>query len=168
MKRLFPLLFLAGLLSSCTLTMRPQVGVNLAFGVDLTPTIVRLEPDRGQGATYFVNEYVRFNLSLNRPGYVTLVAIDPDGDAYEFSRYYLQAGYHVLSGPQGRSDLGFQLKPPRGVQRVRAIFTDAQYPSGVRFEGRFRDNGWDRQTTLYFQSSGARIRDVAETYFQIR
>lgn len=163
MRKVLALSFLLVLFSAC---VPSRIGVS--FGFDLTPTIVRLEPDRGTGSSYFIGEYVRFVVSLNRPGYVVLVAIDPDGRAYEFSRYYLQAGTHVLAGPQGRPDLGFQLRPPGGLQRVRAIFTDTQYPPGVRFEGMYRGDTWDRQTSVYIRTSGARIRDVAETYFYIR
>lgn len=165
MRKVLVLSLLLVLLSAC---FPSKVGVGVSFGFDLTPTIVRLEPDRGTGSTYRLGEFVRFVVSLNRPGYVALVAIDSDGAAYEFSRYYLEAGTHLLAGPQGRPDLGFQLRPPGGIQRVRAIYTDTQYPASVRFEGVYRGGAWDRQTSLYIQSSGARVRDVAETYFYIR
>ncbi|GEM87466.1 DUF4384 domain-containing protein [Meiothermus granaticius] len=168
MRKLMLFLGLAGLLSACTVTTQGGARVNLRFGVDLTPTIIRLEPDRGPGSTYFVGEFVKFYLSLDRPGYVALVAIDPNGQTYEFSRYYLQAGSHLLSGPQGNPNFGFQLRPPRGLERVRAIYTDSPYPPGFTFSGVYTYETWDRQTSIYLRQTGARIRDVAETYFYIR
>ncbi len=163
---MIPLLLLAGLLSACSLSVRPRVGLNLSFGVDLTPTIVQLQPDRGRGATYRPGEDVRFVISVNRSGYVALVGIDPDGRAYEFDRFYLDPGSYVL--PLAGSRYRYTVTTPFGTQRVRAIFTDTRQPTSVRFEGVYRENSWDRQTTLYIETSGARVRDVAETYFQIR
>lgn len=168
MRKLLLLLGMAGLISACTVTTHSGATVSLRFGVDLTPTIVRLEPDRGQGANYFVGEFVKFNLTLNRPGYVALVAIDPNGQTYEFSRYYLQAGSYTLAGPQGNPNFGFQLRPPRGLERVRAIYTDSPYPTGFTFSGVYTYDTWDRQTSIYLRQTGARVRDVAETYFYIR
>lgn len=168
MRRLLALLALAGLMSGCVATVSPSVAVGLRFGFDLTPTIVRLEPDRGRGSSYFVNEFVKFYVTVNRPGYVALVAIDPTGQTYEFSRYYLQAGSYTLAGPQGNPGFGFQLRPPRGIERVRAIYTDSPYPSGFAFSGVYTYDTWDRQTSIYLRQTGARIRDVAETYFYIR
>jgi len=168
MPRLLVLLVMAGLLSACTITARPNVVISARFGYELTPTIVRLEPDRGQGSNYFVGEYVRFYLTLNRPGYVALVAIDPSGETYEFSHYYLQAGSYTLAGPQGNPNFGFQLRPPRGLERVRAIYTDSPYPAGFVFGGIYTYETWDRQTSIYLRDSRSRIRDVSETYFYIR
>lgn len=140
--------------------------VAISFGFDLTPTIVRLEPDRGTGSTYGFGEDVRFFLSVNRPGYIALVGIDSDGEAYEFDRVYLEAGTYLM--PLPGSQYTYRLRPPGGLQRVRAIYTDTRQPTTVRFESRYSSDGWNRQTTLYIRSSGARVRDVAETYFYIR
>lgn len=166
MRRLIPLLFLVGLLSACSLTVRPRVGLNLSFGFDLTPTIVRLEPDRGRGATYRPGEEVRFIISTNRSGYIALVGIDPDDRSYELDRFYLNPGTYTLPLPGSR--YRYTVTTPYGTQRVRAIFTDTHDPSSVRFQGVYRENGWNRQTSLYIEASGAKVRDVAETYFEIR
>jgi hypothetical protein len=56
---------LVGLLSACTITLE---GVTLSYRLDLTPAILRFEPDRGVGASYFVGEEIRFLLTLGRPG----------------------------------------------------------------------------------------------------
>jgi len=165
MRKVFALSVLALLLSSCTLYLKPgDVSFRLRFGVELTPTIVRLEPDRGTGSTYFVGETIRFIVSTDRSGYVTLVSIDPDGSSDVLTTRFLDAGTYVF--PLTGEGVQYTLAPPRGLQRVRAIFTDR--PSSVSFRGTYTDDGWDRQTTFYIQRSSSRIQDVAETYFYIR
>lgn len=140
-------ILLAGLLSACT--------------VNFTPAILRFEPDRGAGATYYVGEEVRFFLTLADPGWISLVAIDPDGRTYEFDRFYLGRGTHVL--PPGA--YRYTVTPPRGLQRVRAIYTDT-HPGSLRLEGVYTD--WDARLRVYLETSGARRYQVAETYFYIR
>ena len=169
-KRIFVLAVLAGILSACTIYVRPgdfSVSYKGRYGVDLNTVITRFEPDRGRASTYRLGEFVRFNITLSQPGYLTLVGIDSDGVSYEFSRYSLGAGSYVLSGPQGQPGLGFQLAPPAGIQRVRAIYTNASGSATVRFTGTYRDDAWDSQTALYFERTGATVRDVEETYFYI-
>lgn len=152
------LVLVAGFLSACTVVFE---GVSLSYRVDFTPAILRFEPDRGPGATYFVGEEVRFLLTLDAPGWVSLVAIDPDGRTYEFDRLYLGRGTHLLPSGAYR----YTLTPPRGLHRVRAIYTD-QTPGAVRLEGVFTD--WDARLRLYLEASRARRHQVAETYFYVR
>ncbi len=164
-RHLLFLALLAGLLAGCVPGTRSSLSVGLRFGLELSPIITRFEPDRGAGASYRVGESVRFVVSLTRPGYLTLVGLDPDGVAYEFDRLYLNPGTHLLSGPPGYR---YELRPPLGLQRVRAIYTDTPYPTGLVFRGTHTLQGWDQQTSIYIQQSGSRMRDVAETFFYIR
>ncbi|WP_038048774.1 DUF4384 domain-containing protein [Thermus caliditerrae] len=149
--------FLVGLLSACTVTLE---GVSLTYRLDLTPAILRFEPDRGMGATYFVGEDIRFFLTLETPGWVSLVVVDPDGRTYELDRFYLGRGTHVL--PPGA--YRYTLTPPRGLHRVRAIYTDTE-PGALRLEGFFTD--WDARLRVYLEASRARHRHVVETYFYL-
>lgn len=166
MKRMFLLLGLGALLSACTITLRPgdvQVGVSVEFG--LADVIARFEPDRGQGATYRIGEEVQFVITLRRPGYVSLVAIDPDGRTYEFEHgVYLTAGTHVLPLPSMRRR--YVVDYPTGKQRVRAIYTDTR-PGSVYFRGVYSSDGFNDRLRLYFKQSYAQVRDVKETYFYI-
>ncbi len=166
MKKLAVLLGLAALLSACTITLRPgdvQVGVSVEF--DLADVITRFEPDRGRGATYFVGEEVQFIVSLRQAGYVSLVAIDPDGRTYEFEHgVYLPAGTHVLPLPGMRHR--YVVDAPTGKQRVRIIYTDTR-PGTVYFRGVYSSNGFNDRLRLYFEQSYAQVRDVKETYFYI-
>jgi hypothetical protein len=158
------LALLAVLLSSC-FPSRSSLTVGLRFGFELSPIITRFEPDRGRGASYRVGESVSFIISLTRAGYVALVGLDPDGTAYEFDRVFLNPGTHVLSGPPG---FRYELRPPLGMQRVRAIYTDTPYPSGFVIRGTYGLERWDQQISIYLERSGSRVRDVAETYLYIR
>jgi len=166
MKRTFLLLGLAALLSACTITLRPgdvQLGVSVEF--NLADVIARFEPDRGQGAIYRVGEEVQFVITLRRPGYVSLVAIDPDGRSYEFEHgVYLTAGTHVLPLPSMR--LRYVVDYPTGKQRVRAIYTDTR-PGSVYFRGVYSTDGFNDRLRVYFKQSYAQVRDVKETYFYI-
>jgi hypothetical protein len=152
------LVLLAGLLSACTITLE---GLTLTYRLDLSPAILRFEPDRGAGATYFVGEEIRFLLTLDRPGWVSLVVIDPDGRTYELDRLYLERGTHLL--PRGA--YRYRLIPPRGLYRVRAVYTEAPPSPRVRIEGIYTD--WDARLRVYLEASGARGYGVAETHFYL-
>lgn len=119
------LLALAAFLSACTLTLYPE-GLSVTYRVDFGGAILRFEPDRGRGATYFVGEEVRFFLTLDRPGWVSLVVQDPDGYTYELDRFHLSRGTHVL--PPG--PYRYTLTPPRGLHRVRAVYTQSPPQAG--------------------------------------
>ncbi|MER3451800.1 MAG: hypothetical protein C4298_04475 [Thermus sp.] len=155
-----PVWLLALLLTGCTIRLYPE-GIGLTYRVGLEPAIYRFEPDRGAGGRYFVGEEVRFILTLARPGYVTLVAIDPDGRTYEFDRVYLSAGTHLLPNRPVR----YTLVPPGGLHRVRAVYTEAPAPAQVRLEGVFTD--WDARLGIYLEASGGHRYDVAETHFYV-
>jgi hypothetical protein len=104
----------------------------------------------GVGGQLLRGEEIRFLLTLGRPGWVSLVVIDPDGHTYELDRLYLERGTHVL--PPGA--YRYRLVPPRGLHRVRAVYTEAPPADRVRLEGVFTD--WDARLRVYLEASGAR------------
>jgi hypothetical protein len=154
----FLLVLLAGFLSACTVTLE---GLTLTYRFGYSPAILRFEPDRGAGATYFLGEEVRFLLTLAEPGWVSLVVQDPDGYTYELDRFYLEGGTHVL--PPG--PYRYTTAPPPGLHRVRAVYTESP-PAGVRLQGVYTN--WDARLRVYLEASGARRYDVAETHFYVR
>ncbi len=156
--RVLALLFLA-LLPGCTVVLEPA-GFSFTYRVGYGGAILRFEPDRGPGASYWVGEEVRFILSLARPGWINLVVIDPDGQTYELDRFYLPEGTHLL--PPG--PYRYTLVPPRGLHRVRAVYTDTR--PGGRLEGVYTD--WDGRLRLYLEASQARWYDLRETHFYVR
>jgi len=166
MKRIVLLLGLALGLSACTITLEPgDVSLGFSVDVELSRVITRFEPDRGEGAVYHPGEEVRFVITLRQPGYVSLVAIDPDGRTYEFEHgVYLEAGTHVL--PPAPLQHRYVVTPPAGKQRVRAVYTDTR-PGAVHFRGVYTTNGFDERLRVYFHQSLAQVRDVNETYFYI-
>ncbi|WP_243092717.1 DUF4384 domain-containing protein [Thermus hydrothermalis] len=148
-------LVLAGLLSGCAVTLE---GLTLSYRLDFTPAILRFEPDRGVGATYFVGEEVRFFLTLASPGWVSLVVVEPDGYAYTLDQFYLPRGTHALPPRAYR----YVAAPPRGLHRVRAVYTEG-YPGSLHLEGLYTD--WDARWRVYLEASGVGRHQVAETYF---
>jgi len=166
MKKILTSLALLGLLTACTITIKPvDLTVGVGAGYSYSDVITRFEPDRGPGSTYYVGDEVRFVITLRQPGYVSLVAIDPDGRTYEFEHgVYLNAGTHVLPLPQ--MNRRYIADYPTGKQRVRAIYTDKQ-PAAVHFEGVYTRERFNERLRLYFDRCYAQTRDVAETYFYI-
>lgn len=157
--RWFGGILLLGLLAACAPTLEIS-GVGLDYRLGYGGAILDFAPDRGPGGWYYLGEEVNFDLTLARPGWVTLVVVDPDGRVYELDRFYLPAGRHLL--PPG--PYRYTLVPPRGLHRVRAVFTDTR-PS-ARLEGVYTD--WDGRLRLYLEASQARWYDVRETYFYLR
>ena len=166
MRKFLVLLALLGLLSACTLTIRPgDVTVDTRSSVRLSNVITRFEPDRGTGSVYYVGDKVQFIITLNKPGYISLIAIDPDGRTYEFEHgVYLNAGTHVLPLPRMRHD--YIVDYPTGKQIVRAVYTNSR-PAAVHFQGIYTRKRFDERLRIYFRDSYAETRDVAETYFYI-
>jgi len=166
MKRNLVFLILLGLLSACTLTIRPgDVSVGIGVDVELTNVITRFEPDRGTGSIYYVGDEVRFVITLQRPGYISLIAIDPDGRTYEFEHgLYLSAGTHILPPPETHHQ--YIADYPTGKQRVRAVYTNSR-PTSVHFQGIYNRERFNERLRLYFNNCYATNRDLAETYFYI-
>ncbi len=154
------LALLALWLTACSVLIEPE-GLSVTYRLGYGGAILRFQPDRGPGATYYVGEEIRFFITLARPGYVTLVVTDPDGYTYELDRAYLEAG--ALSLPRG--GYRYTLVPPRGLHRVRAVYTEGGWGS-VTLQGVYRD--LEGRLRVYLESSGSRVYDVAETHFYLR
>ena len=150
-------------LGACTVTVRPNVSVQNTS----SNLIVGLRPDRGVGASYAVGQSLRLRLTTRTAGYVTLVSLDPDGYSNVLIRgAYVPAGTTVF--PRAQDNVSYDLRPPRGLQRVRAIFTTVRPTSTVVFSGRYDVNRWNDTTTTYVNTYGPSQRDIVETYFYIR
>ncbi|WP_027481451.1 DUF4384 domain-containing protein [Deinococcus pimensis] len=147
-------------LGACTVSVRPGVSVN----VSQANLVTNFQPDRGEGSTYFVGERIRFNLSTARDGYVTVVSLDPDGRGdVLLNNAFVRAGTSTIG-----ADNRFQITPPRGVQRVRVIFTTERPSSTLVFRGQYSRGEWNTYTESYVRPYGVEQRDVYETFFYIR
>lgn len=161
-------------LSACSITVadrsvpvRPVAVIEAQPGgvasVSLGYSRVRVSPDRGQGANYFVGESVRFGVFVPENGYLSLLSLDPDGRSnYLVRNVPVRAGTTVF--PRAGDNVSFDLIPPRGVQRVQAIFTPQPLTLqlGVTYSSYA---GW--QTAITGQLGG-RNAEVTETFFYIR
>ena len=158
---------LALLLAGCSITLQPgNAAFSMRVRMQLSPVIQRFEAERGAGSGYQVGESVHFFIALSQPGYITLVALDPGGQAYEFQHSrYLSTGTHVL--PPYGAHYQYTVTYPTGLERVRAIYTSTPGPLSVRFHGIFTSSGLNSHTELYFEQSSAQVRDIADTYFYI-
>ncbi|GEM46547.1 DUF4384 domain-containing protein [Deinococcus cellulosilyticus] len=155
----------AGSLSACTVRVTAP---SATISFETANYINSFEPDRGTNSTYYVGEQVRFRLNTNRAGYVTVVALNPDGYSNILAyNLYVRGGTTLIDG--GPSNY-FEVAPPRGYQRVRAIFTTQPQNSYARgsIQGRYEGGQWDAQVRLYLQPAPAQNRDVVETGFWIR
>lgn len=149
-------------LSACTVTVRSNL--DLVGGGNL---IAGLRPDRGEGASYLVGEPVRFQVSTRTAGYVTLVALQPNGYASTLVRNaYVPAGTTVFPRPQ--DGVTYNVAPPTGLQRVRAIFTRVRPTSDLVLSGTYDGTRWNTATSAYVQAYPVADRDVQETYLYIR
>ena len=150
-------------LSACTVTVRPNTGLG-GSGSNL---ITRLTPDRGEGATYVVGEPVQFSVTVRTPGYLTLVALNPGGYASPLvQNVYVGAG--TTTFPRVQDGATYNVAPPRGLQRVRAIFTRVRPTTDLVFSGVYDGQRWNGATETYLRPYALADRDVQETYLYIR
>ena len=151
-------------LSACA----PSLRANVSLGYTGSNLISSFQPDRGQGSTYFVGENIRFQLSTRTAGYVTIVSLDPNGNSNVLVRSaYVNPGSTVFPRLQDGA-ASFSVALPRGVQRVRAIFTRARPNVDLYFQGVYDQGRWNDATNNYVQSYAPNDRDTQETVFYIR
>ena len=150
-------------LSACTFTVQSNTGLSGSR----SNLISSLRPDRGEGASYAVGSQVRFSLTTRTPGYVTLISLDPSGRGNVLIR-----GAAVNAGtttfPRAEDGVTYDVTTPRGLQRVRAIFTRVRPTVDVVLQGQYSGDSWNTVTSSYLRPYAAPDRDVQETFFYIR
>ncbi|GGK85494.1 DUF4384 domain-containing protein [Deinococcus radiotolerans] len=149
-------------LSACSVTVRPNLGLQ---GSD-SNLITTLRPDRGEGSTYAVGEAVRFVVSTRAAGYVTLIALQGGEASTLIRNAYVPAGTTVF--PRAQDGVTYNVSYPRGLQRVRAIFTRVRPTSDLVLRGTYDEGRWNATSTAYIQPYAVQDRDVQETYLYIR
>lgn len=154
-------------LSACTVTVRPNASANVQIQPQRSNLITGLRPDRGEGSTYAVGEAVRFQFSTRVPGYVTLIALQSNGYASVLAQnVYVNAGTTFFPRPE--DGVMYNLAEPRGIQRVRAIFTRVRPTTNIVLSGTYDGNRWNSTTTAYLTPYAVGDRDVQETFLYIR
>ncbi len=157
--RKFGIFLLAFLLPACRVVITDSESrLDLRFGYRAGGVILRFTPDRGPGGVYRVGGEIRFFADLTRPGYVTLIVTDPDGQRYALERErWLPAGWNEL--PPRWARYRYTATPPTGRHRADLIYTDrrgalefdlvlrsdAPATAGIRVDGRIR---FDRAQTI--------------------
>lgn len=150
-------------LSACTVVVKPNTGL----AASTSNLITRVVPERGQGSTYRVGEDVRFKVTTRATGYVTLVALQPNGYANVLVRdAYVKPGTTYF--PRRNDSVTYTIAAPRGLQRVRAIFTRVRPTTRLVLRGVYNGNRWNTVTTEYLTPYALEDRDVQETYLYIR
>ncbi|WP_119280527.1 DUF4384 domain-containing protein [Calidithermus roseus] len=161
--RFFSVLVLTALLAGCA----PRLGVSDAQRAEwgLQPVISGFAPDRGTGGKYKLRERVFFGFTLSRPGYVTLITVDPDTTTVVLERNVrLEAGTHTFplkTDVTAQGQATYLVLPPTGTSRFRLLFTNVPVSAPNLFRGKLSPEELDRQTQAYL--SQAAVRDVAET-----
>ncbi|MDX2004867.1 MAG: DUF4384 domain-containing protein [Meiothermus sp.] len=170
--RLFALLTLA-LLAGCVPASHPnrEVGLSAAQRSQfaLSSVVTQFAPDRGQGGEYRLRERVFFSFTLSRPGYITLVTVDPDSTTVVLERNVpLAAGRHTLPLASDRNAQGqatYLVLPPAGPQFFRLIYTDVAVNQRSLFDGKLSREELNTQTRTY--TASAALKDVADTSLEV-
>ncbi|GGB79996.1 MULTISPECIES: DUF4384 domain-containing protein [Deinococcus] len=149
-------------LSACSVTVRPNLGLQ-GSGSNL---ITSFRPDRGEGSTYAVGESVRFVVTTRTAGYVTLIALQGSEASTIVRNAYVPAGTTVF--PRAQDGVTYNVSTPRGLQRVRAIFTRVRPTSDLVLRGTYDEGRWNATSSAYLQPYAVEDRDVQETYLYIR
>jgi hypothetical protein len=141
----------------------------VSVDTNLNNVVTVFEPSRGQGATYRQGEAIAFNVYALQDGYLTLTALEPNGDVYVFSRnIFIRGGESVfLAGPDSRHTFGIETDAPRGIHRVRASFTSNSTDVNiVTYSNVIGDDGWTQ--SIRADISPYSVRDVVETSFFVQ
>ncbi|AWN24694.1 hypothetical protein DKM44_13825 [Deinococcus irradiatisoli] len=150
-------------LSACTVSVNTNAGLSGAR----SNLISSLRPDRGEGSSYLVGDQVSFSLTTRTAGYVTLISLDPNGRGNVLIR-----GAAVPAGtttfPRTEDAVTYTVSEPRGLQRVRAIFTRVRPSADIVLQGNYNGDTWNTATNSYLRPYAQADRDVQETYFYIR
>jgi hypothetical protein len=159
------LLVFAMLLTACTITFEPWVEVRPTVPPRPSPRIEAFEPDRGAGAAYRIGEPIGFRILTNADGYVTLSALDADGEVYVFARNIRVRANRtqVISGIGPRQQ--FVVDPPTGRHYVRASFTPDRTDERVVYVGVRGRDAWLRRITLELRLFD--VFDQRETTFTV-
>jgi hypothetical protein len=177
MKRLLALLALAVVFTSCIYTVRrnpdgsttttqtggASVSVSISFGVRVTNIIQDFQPDRGTGSTYRVGDPVTLRLVSREAGYVTLVIYNPfNYRNTEIRNIPVQRGTNIIPRQNALT-----ASLPTGVTRFRAFFTPEPNNS-VSFTNGASEQYLDSQTSAYLSPYPVELRDVRETFLNVR
>jgi hypothetical protein len=126
-------------------------------------------PDKGEGASYKVNEQVRFKYTLRTAGFITALSYGPTGNTEPLEvNISVVAGQYQLPRPDDRvttKQAAYIVGAPTGTNRVVLIYTDRPLKAAPR--GRL--DAERLQTTIKdaIVASQADRTDIAETHIEV-
>lgn len=149
-------------LNSCTLTVQANRGLSGSSH----NLIAALLPTKGEGASYRPGENMAVQVSTRTDGYLTLIALDPNGMGNVLvQNAFVRAGTTVFPRPE--QGVNYTVTPPYGTERIRAIFTRVQPATGVVLSGHYDAGRWNDATNSYLAPYNVADRDVQETFLYI-
>jgi hypothetical protein len=158
------LVIMVMILAACTVTFEPFVDVRPTVRPS-TARIELFEPSRGVAASYRVGERISFDVRTNMSGFVTLSALDANGEVYVFARNVRVVANRTqtISGIGPRQQ--FVVDPPLGRHYVRASFTPERTAERVVYFGVTGRDGWLQRISLELRPFD--VFDQRETTFTV-
>ncbi len=149
-------------LNSCTVTTQANVGL----AGSRHNLIADLQPTKGEGSGYRVGENIAVRVTTRTDGYITLLALDPNGTGNVLvQNAFVRAGTTVFPRPE--DGVNYTVVPPLGTERIRAIFTRVRPTTSVVLSGQYDAGRWNDATNAYLTPYSAADRDIQETYLFI-
>jgi hypothetical protein len=153
------------LLAACA----PSVGRLERSALSNTTAISDFLPDKGAGASYKVNEQVRFQYTLRAAGFITALSYGATGNTEPLEvNISAVAGQYQLPRPDDRvatKQAAYIVGAPTGTNRVVLIYTNRPLKAAPR--GRFDAERFQTAVRSAIEASGADRTDIAETHIEV-
>jgi hypothetical protein len=126
-------------------------------------------PDKGEGASYKVNEQVRFKYMLRAAGFITAISYGATGNTEPLEvNISAVAGQYQLPRPDDRvvtKQAAYIVGAPTGTNRVVLIYTNRPLKAAPR--GRLDAESLQAAVKNAIVASGADRTDIAETHIEV-
>lgn len=129
-----------------------------------------LTPDKGEGASYRLNEQIKFSFKLAKAAFITLLSYDADGTSSP-AEINLQLSSGIKELPRfddriGTTTAAYLVGKPFGTTRVILIATDT--PLRGVFKGKFDGSQLENLISRALEASNIKAFDIAETQFEVK
>jgi hypothetical protein len=134
-----------------------------------TTVLSNFVPDKGEGASYKINEQVRFKYTLSAAGFITALSYGATGNTEPLEvNISVRAGQSQLPRPDDRvntKQAAYIVGAPTGTNRVVLIYTNRPLNAAPR--GRLDAQGLQAAIKNAIEVSGADRTDIAETHIEV-
>jgi hypothetical protein len=153
------------LLASCA----PGVARLERSALSNTSVLSDFVPDKGEGASYKVNEQIRFKYKLAAAGFITALSYGSTGNTEALEvNISTVAGQYQLPRPDDRvvtKQAAYIVGAPTGTNRVVLIYTNR--PLKAAPKGRLDAERFQSAVRDAIQASGADRTDISETHIEV-